>query len=50
MKLVAAMVFMCFSGTCMKYDVEVENKACSYGSFKGRYMGMDATLGIKCHK
>ena len=49
MKLVAAIVFMCFSGTCMKYDVEVEKRACSYGHFKAKYLGTDATLGIKCN-
>jgi hypothetical protein len=48
MKLVAALVFMCFGGNCMEYNVDIEPKACKYGSFHGRYLGMDATLGVKC--
>lgn len=48
MKLVAALVFMCYGGNCMNFDVEIEQRACKYGSFHGRYMGLDATLGVKC--
>jgi len=48
MKLVAALVFMCMSGNCIQYNVEIEQRACKFGSFHGKYMGMDATLGVKC--
>ena len=46
--LVAAIVYMCMSGQCIEYNVEIEKKACSYGSFVGRYMGSEAKLGVKC--
>lgn len=32
----------------MQYNVEIEHRACKFGSFHGRYMGMDATLGVRC--
>lgn len=48
MNLVAALVFMCMSGNCIRYEVEIEKRACKFGSFHGRYLGMDATLGVKC--
>ena len=46
--LVTAVVFMCYNGSCLNFDVEIEQKACKYGTFKGSYLGMDATLGVKC--
>jgi hypothetical protein len=46
--LVAAVVYMCMSGHCIQYEVEIEKKACAYGPFMGRYMGMEAKLGVKC--
>lgn len=48
MKLVAAIVFMCYGGHCMNFDVEIEQRACKYGYFHGRYMGIDSTFGVKC--
>ena len=45
--LVAAIVYMCMSGQCIEYNVEIEKKACSYGSFVPALLNLtDYTLCI----
>jgi hypothetical protein len=46
--LVAAVVMMCYSGTCETHHVQIEKRACSFGTVQAKMMGMDAHLGVKC--
>jgi hypothetical protein len=46
--LVAAVVMMCYSGTCETHHVQIEKRACSFGTVQAKMMGMDAKLGVKC--
>lgn len=48
--LVAAIVFMCFNGTCQEQHVDIEKRACSVGTLHGKVFGMDAKFGIKCEQ
>jgi hypothetical protein len=48
--LVAAIVFMCFGGTCQEQSVEIEKRACSVGTLHGKVLGMEAKFGIKCQE
>jgi len=46
--LVAAVVMMCYSGNCETHHVQIEKRACSFGTVQAKMMGMDARLGVKC--
>jgi hypothetical protein len=46
--LVAAVVMMCYSGTCETHNVQIEKRACSFGTVQAKMAGMDARLGVKC--
>ena len=46
--LVAAVVMMCYSGSCETHHVQIEKRACSFGTVQAKMMGTDARLGVKC--
>lgn len=49
--MVAAVLMMCYGGQCERHNVQIEQRACSFGSIKAKIdsaVPVDASFTVKC--
>jgi hypothetical protein len=49
--MVAAVLMMCYGGQCERHNVQIEQRACSFGSVHAKVesaIPVDATFSVRC--